>query len=164
MCNRPRSATRFSFDFELQGMMICGAFTEIFKPIFAPCCWMYCTFVKRIRYQLLLSGNGKCYSRDLHIAWPLLPAVTLKKKNKRRLNSCPFQFCCCFCLLFVCLSYLCHNMNLVTVLKRVFLPKAARQESKLLGIVVRTTLGQLPPSGDLKQPNTTNILGIFLDT
>lgn len=105
MCNRPRSATRFSFDFELQGMMICGAFTEIFKPIFAPCCWMYCTFVKRIRYQLLLSGNGKCYIRDLHIAWPLLPAVTLKKKKtKEDWIAAPFSFVVVFvCCLFVCL-------------------------------------------------------------
>ena len=44
--------------------------------------------VKRIRYQLPLSGNGKCYSRDLYIAWPLLREVTLKKKkDKRKLNK-----------------------------------------------------------------------------
>ena len=41
MYNRPRSATSFSFDLELQGMRIKGELTETFKPIFAPCFWMY---------------------------------------------------------------------------------------------------------------------------
>lgn len=41
MCNCPKSATSISFDFELQGITIWGAFTDTFNPIFAPCFWMY---------------------------------------------------------------------------------------------------------------------------
>ena len=164
MCNRPRSATRFSFDFELQGMMICGAFTEIFKPIFAPCCWMYCTFGKKKRYQFLLITSLRQWK--MLQSWLLYRLATTAwghawEEKKRKLNKIEQLLFLILLLLFVCLFYLCHNVNLVTVLKRVFLPKAARQESNFLGIVVWTTLGQLPPNGDLKKPNTTNILGIF---
>lgn len=63
--------------------------------------------VKRIRYQLPLSGNGKCYSRDLYIAWPLLRDVTLKKKKQKKIEWLPlsvlllFLFVVCLFVLFV---------------------------------------------------------------